>query len=662
LVLLVTTAAVMAYTPGDSTFARSPSPWWEPTLIDGLGVSALLAGALAVSRGVATPANLASSGDPLLAMLPLLALMVVAWLAIRLVPLCVAAAARLLGRRAPLVRTALGEVGRRPALPLATAGFLAAATTLGVFSFGYRATLQSGAHDQAAFAVPYDITLTEGPALIRPSAVAPVDGWEHLAPSARSTNVLRRGVAVLNQRLANDTVTLIGVDPSTLTSLRGWRSDFGPSLEALPALIAAQHPVEAIGTFIPAGTTSLSIAAVGDIDHTSITAVIEREDGVWHELEAEVGVSTDTNTHVEVALSPGDTGGRLIGLRFSQPGYASDRIQHHVGEGTSSTESFTAKITLEAITAIDSSKPSTVGTPLNIDWSQLRSDGAVVTLLTRGIDVALRLQGTTALVVPAASPEMEAIPAIVDPTTAAGARNGLVSISVVNNARRVIRVAAIATRFPGAPARFAIVDRSLAQPAFDLINPGLGTANETWIAVNHDEEPQLAQNLSEAPFTNLITHRRSVLERRLNSDPLSVFALGLFGVAALMAGLLAAAALYLSTRAEAAEQEPLHRALAADGATDKSLSRMVLASALASAVAAIFVGVAGALVLLSVVTRIIAVTAAATAAVPPLLADQPMGGIVLALTMVALPAVVTATLAARSARRVSRSDLLREFG
>jgi hypothetical protein len=297
-----------------------------------------------------------------------------------------------------------------------------------------------------------------------------------------------------------------------------------------------------------------------------------------------------------------------------------------------------------------------------VEWSQLHSDEATVTAGVNGITVTVALQGTTALVAPSTTPEMETLPAIVDPTTASRAVNGLVSISVVNNARRVLRVAAVAQRFPGAPSRFAIVDRALAEPTLDLVNPGLGTANETWIAVDQADEAHLTRALSEPSRAVLISRQRRVIEQRLTSDPLSRFALNLFAIAALITALLASAALYLATLADAAEQAPLHRALAADGVAGSRLSRMVLLSALASAACAIGLGTLGAIVLLRLVTRIVAVTATATVAVPPLLASLPLAGLLVALAIMVVPCCITATLAAQSARSVASSDLLREFG
>ena len=659
LALLLATALVMSYTPRDAPSSGRLLRWWEPTAIDGVGIAALSAGLLALHRGTATASTLVSSGDPLIAMLPLLTALVIAWICVRFVPLFVSVAAHLLAHRAPLTRTALGEVGRRPALPLATAGFLAAATMFAVFSFGYRTTLNAGAHDQAAYAVPFDVMLREGPKLVRPSALRPASGWQHLAPSARSTDVLRRGVSVRSKSLSNDTVILIGLDPNTLQELRGWRSDYGPSRESLRGLVEAKEVPAPFGSQIPVGSTSLGIKIGGDARLTEITAIVERTDGIWHEVG--LSATTDAPEGRRFELGPGDDGGRLIGFRLGQPGAASDRIQHHVGEGSTGAAEFTAEITLGFLSAINASHPNTGGTSLAFDWNMLQSDGAVITPRDEGIAIALRLQGTSALVTPAPTAEMMAIPAIVDSQTASTAHDGLVTVDFATGARGHLRVVGIATHFPGAPARFAVVDRSLAQPALDLLNVGLGSANETWIAVAPTDEAQLAQALSQGPFTDLVSQRRSDLEHRLRSDPLSVFTLGLFAVSAFIAGLLAAAALYLSTLADASNQTPLHRALAADGVAGKSLSRMVFGGAFASAAFAIALGTGAALALLALVTRIIAVTATATVAVPPLLTNFRSADVVVSLAIVTVPCVLATALASRSAQHVAASDLLREF-
>ena len=655
MVVLVATAAIMASAPAPG--ARVARPWWRPRPIDALGLGALGTAALALNRGSATPSSLVAKGDPLLAVLPLLAGLVAAWVAIRFVPPVVVGLARMLGRRAPLARTALGEVARRPTVPLLTAGFLAATTTLGLFSLGYRSTLANGDHDQAAFAVPLDVTLTEGAALVRPSALQPSGGWASIAAGTTATEVLSRGVTVHSRQLTNDTVTVLGLEPSALHDLRVWRRDYGPPPSELAAKITPAAPPPDLGTPLPESVRKVVLHGSGDLRITDITLVLQRRDGTWHEANAIYDAQAPDQ--LEARVDPDDGGGRLIGFRMGQPGTDSAKIEHHLGEGNSSAAFFTATVSFDKVDAIGAGGATT---DIGIDWAGLKSDGATVTHQPGGLKVDLKLQGSTALVLPSSAVALNGMEAIVDPTTAAAAENGNVVIDVPGPMRMTMRVAAVATQFPGAPDRFIIVDRGQLKRAFDLLNPGFGTATEVWLAVPKDHEAQLSSALRQAPYDQLVMSRRSSIEATLHTNPLSRFTLGLFAVAGLVAALLAIAATHLATQSDAAEQAPLHRALAAEGVPPRSLSRMVRIASSAIAVAAILIGVIGALVLLRTVTGVIAVTATSTVPEPPLLPSVPALQVLIAIVGIAVPCLLAAALAARAARRAAHGDLLREFG
>ncbi len=659
IVLLAATAAVMAAAP--SSTRRLPRRWWQPTGLDALGAGALATGALAIDRGSATPSSLVSGGDPLVAALPIIAAIVVAWVAIRFVPPIVGLCARLIPRRtrAPLTRTALGEVRRRPALPLVTAGFLAAATMLAVFSLGYRSTLAAGAHDQAAFSVPFDFRLTSGSALVRPPSVEPDQGWSFLARSARATDVLRRGATVRASDVSTDTLDLVALDPSTLSLLRGWRSDFGPATAVMARSIAATEPIGPFGSAIAAGSTQLVISGGGDFGRLEIAAVIARVDGTWHEVMSTF--DEDTPDRVVVTLTDGDAGGRLVGFRLAQPGRQSQLTEHHIGEGDTTTAFFTANLHVDDVAAVDASDAGN-GTSIDVRWGELSAAGATITAGTSGTDISLRLQGAAAVLLPPVPTEASPLAAIVDPRTAASAENGLLTVELPGLYKLTLRVAGVADRFPGAAGRFAITDIALTQPRLDLLDPGLGTANETWIAVDRSDVDTMAAALRSGPRADVVVANRASVESRLRSDPLSRFTLALFGVAAIVAALLAVAAVYLATASDAAEQAPLHRALAAEGVAPGALSRMVRTTAIAIVAAAMMIGIGGSLALLRLVTRVIAVTANSTVPNPPLLADIATADLVVAVVALLAASIVASALAARAARRAAQGDLLREFG
>ena len=67
-------------------------------------------------------------------------------------------------RSPPSLRLAMLALARAPARTAATAAFLVVAVGLALFAAGYRSTLERGAGDQAAFAVPLDFTLDRGAA------------------------------------------------------------------------------------------------------------------------------------------------------------------------------------------------------------------------------------------------------------------------------------------------------------------------------------------------------------------------------------------------------------------------------------------------------------------------------------------------------------------
>ena len=292
----------------------------------------------------------------------------------------------------------------------------------------------------------------------------------------------------------------------------------------------------------------------------------------------------------------------------------------------------------------------------------MQSDGGAVTHNSTGVSIDLRLQGSSALLLPPAPADIAVIPAIVDPYTAASAQGGTVVVNLPGDSRQVLRVTGIAKRFPGAGTRFAIVDIALAEPAFDRDQPGFGTANEIWIAADQADQGVLATAFTRAPLKDLAVTRRTMIEQRLSSDPLSRFTLGLFGIAAIIATLLAIGAVFLSTLSNAAEQEPLHRALAAEGVAARALSRMVRTTSIAITIGALLFGALGSLELLRLVTRVIAVTATSTVPVPPLLIRVSTFDVAAALLALLVPCVIAAALAARSTRRVAHGDLLREFG
>src|SRR6185295_9082670 len=101
-----------------------------------------------------------------LLLLPGLVCLAVALAVARLLGPSMRLAERLVRRGPTALRLATRALARAPARTAATASFLTVAFGLALFATGYRATLEQGAGDQAAFAVPLDFTVKEGPRLV----------------------------------------------------------------------------------------------------------------------------------------------------------------------------------------------------------------------------------------------------------------------------------------------------------------------------------------------------------------------------------------------------------------------------------------------------------------------------------------------------------------
>ena len=625
--------------------------------LDIAGVAAAAMIAVLVDRGAPSAAALAARPDTGVAAIPVLAAVVCAAVACRVVPAALRGSAALVPPSRPLLKMSLANSTARPLRPLATASLVALTVMFGVFGLGYRSTLALGARDQSAFAVPYDFRITGGAALVRPSAVAPEAGWNSLAPGLSSTPVLRRGTVVRVAGFSGSTAEVVGLDPTTLASLHGWRADFGAAPDTLAAQLDMAAP-KPFGTTLPAEAIALTIATSG-LDGTAVSVVVQQTTGRWHELPAIYRRSGDW----VVELEANDAGGRLIGFRVGQDIEAASRTEHHIGEGDTSVGALLVTGSIDSISwhRAGSEPVAGAGDPLAVAWSELRTtrgelsvDGAA------GVSLNVSIQGRSSLLVPQPAELADPLPAIVDPVTAGTARNGVVTLDSADGRLR-IRPVAVVERFPGAAARFAIVDIDLLQPAFDLVQPGFGTANEVWIAADGaGAEQAAAAALAADPQLGVLEiDRRTDRLRDLEDDPLARSTLAILVGSALAAAVLAGLALIVGALADATDERALHRTLALEGVSPRRLVGFQTVKTMGLVLMAIPVGLVGGAAILRLVTRTVAVTAGAIAAEPALRLSLPMtvaGGMLLVFIATA---ACGACLGALPLRRVPATDLLR---
>src|SRR5262249_41296687 len=152
---------------------------------------------------------------------------------------------------------------------------------LALFAAGYRSTLERGARDEAGFASPFDVSLTEGAKLMQPLDVASLSRYEHLAPGVRAYPILRTSADVPGQGTIGQGVTALGIPAAGLEHMY-WRSDFAPSSRSHLARALAEGGAASLrGPVLPNNAATFRVR---------------------------VGVS---GTPIELALVLQDSGGRI---------------------------------------------------------------------------------------------------------------------------------------------------------------------------------------------------------------------------------------------------------------------------------------------------------------------------------------------------------------
>ena len=161
------------------------------------GVALLVVG-IALLAGAADRESLATGEGPalLLLLMPgLVALAAAIFVAHLFPPL-----ARLIAggsRRGLAGRLAAVGLGRGSGAAVMTVGFLTIAFALALVAEGYRATLTRGEHEQAAFAVPLDVSVREDVrTLVRVFDAAPLDRFRELAGEEGAAYPVLRGKIV----------------------------------------------------------------------------------------------------------------------------------------------------------------------------------------------------------------------------------------------------------------------------------------------------------------------------------------------------------------------------------------------------------------------------------------------------------------------------------
>jgi hypothetical protein len=610
----------------------------------GLGALAAVAVAalLAARGGVGVAAgNGAVANDPLLPALPALILVAAALVAARGWPFMARATQRLLPRRAIAARLGVGAVAARPLRAAATAALLTAAVGGSVFAGAYRATLERGSGDQAAFSVPTTARVTSGSASVAPLDAATPADYAGVAPGAQAYPVLRLGGSLRVKSVQGEPVQLVGLDPRALTDAARWKAVTGgpDAAEVARALTPVNPPADGRGLALPGGRT-LRIQTTGDPVSVAVTAWVGDAEGRERPVPLAVTRASAAGPAALTGTLP-DLGSplHLLALTLREATDDATIRQHAIGEGNRDLAAPSGTVRFGAV-EVD-------GRAVADPWARWSGRGLQVS----GTSATLRYVLRGDLLVLDARPGGPGVdvplPVAADPRTASG---GNVTLTLDGEAV-LVRPVAVLPRFPTVSGRFVVADLAMLARVADHAVPGSGAPREVWLDVPDAGLAAARAAFAQAPLNRVQATWRADIEHDLRTDPVATGAVSLLvGGTALTLAVALAALVLLVVTARFDDAAELY-AWEADGVPPRTLRLSLWWRAAAVAALAVPAGVAAGLVLTRLAARLVGVTAGARNPQPPLAAGTGSGTALLVVVIgLAVALAVAGIVAARSLR------------
>jgi hypothetical protein len=586
----VAAAAVIAV-----TVSLAPGRRGRLGMLDLAAVVALLAALAIVASGAVDADDLASGGaaPATLLVLPGLVAFAVAVGASRLLPAVGRLAARR-GRRGS-ARLAGVSLARSAGAAGIAAAFLALAVALAGLAETYRSTLQTGERDQAAFAVPTDVIVREDlRALVPVLRAAPLERYAAI-PGVDAVHPVTRLTASAGPAASVSGVTVLGVPPAALRAEPLWRDDWGATRDAMAKAVERGGSDELRGPILTGSDLALEVGP----GLLSFRALLAQRDGRFRTLD--LGAADPDGPSVLRARLPRDAqGSRLVALELVAP-----RL---IDRGAD------AGIALRGATALRVAGVSLDG------WI---GEGGV-TPAGRSTGPGMRV--TYAVTAQRRARVRPRQPTDDDPPTAvvtralgdiAGGVGGTLPLRVGGETVN-LKVGAVVDRIPGTTGDALVADREALATAIDTRAPGAAPVSELWLDVADGEQGRVEAVLARRPFAVLEKRSRAALEADARQDPLGHGTLLALGAAALAALALAVWGLALAIRSDLRDDRGELVDLEAQGATPTLLRRVVTTRATFVAVVGVLAGIVGGVLLARLVTRVVSVTARASAPEPPL--------------------------------------------
>ena len=585
----------------------------------GLDLAALAivgAVALAAARGGASSTSLASGTDPLLALLPGLVAVAAAIITARLAGPLLRLAGRGLRHGPPSVRLAIVSLGREGGRPTLAAAFLVAGIGLGVFAVAYRATLTQGEHDQAAFQVPLDYTLSEGPALRLPLQAAPLSAYRGLAPGVLAAPVIRSAATAPAPGLPAQ-ATVLGVPAGAISSIRNWRGDFASVTQAeLVRRLRPARPPTLNGALLPPDTSSVALAVTTAGRPVNLALAIQTPRGNFDNVT--LGDTAKGTVTLYAKLPAADRGGRVVGLIVTLRFTDALALAHQGIEGglTIVARGSLHLGPLQAVTG-SGAAPAAV-----TDWSGWITRGTARPAVGAGLRYALD-GSTNGFYRPRQPTDGTAVPVVASPGLASLAgSDGILHMTVEGADPLTVRIAAVAHRFPTAGGAFVVADEGELATALNSDDPGAATPSEIWLAVPRAQRSHVGAALQRRPFSLLQLGSRDAVQARLAAEPLARGLLDVLTMSAVLALVLGVAGLVLVCAADLGDERDHLVDLEAMGVGPPALRRHLVLRAAVLVVTGIVGGLVLGLVLERLVIDLVSLGAGAATAEPPLRSVQ----------------------------------------
>ncbi|WP_375431679.1 hypothetical protein [uncultured Friedmanniella sp.] len=556
------------------------------------------------------------------------------------------------GQAAAVRRVAVLGARRRPLLPLTAAGLLAATSCFGVFTAGYRQSLHTSAGDQAAAAVPLDVSVRGTGAVPAPQDAVDVPALLALSPQVAVHPLVTAPVTVFAGTEHAVTLPLTGIDLDALPAVNRFAATTGAGVSAtdLAARLTPAAAAPAAPPVLPSDGRRVTFTVLGVNADITVALWTSRPDG------REERVVLRRSGSQLIGVLPAGSDRQVRALEVAESDVHLVRRQHGVGEGT--TDRALAGGTLRFTrVAVD-------GTPLDWSWSAWGSDTATLHRTADRLDVDYRLNGTRVVLDPAYVPRaaLRPVPVAVDPVTAATAGpTGRLSLSVRDQPVPA-QVVAVLPRLPGVSGPFVLAARDQVAQLLDRSAPGTAVVSQLWVTVPATSLPAVRNALEPAVAAGVDVAYRTDLAAAIAADPVSSRTTGFLTVVGVGTLLLTLVALLTAVRADQERVAADQLALELDGVRPARL-RTVLRLRASLLLVAVPLGMAGGLVVEWVAVQLLTLGPGGVPVEPPLRVTLPslagVAGVVGALLLAVLAVLALTATAYRQPRPVAPDTDLR---